>query len=66
MFEIIKSQPGTNLSDLLSLESFDPMHIRIAVARLIESGSFVVMKPATEQKDSDYRAIRAATQSFPG
>jgi hypothetical protein len=55
VFQIVKSAPGTSLADLLSsLESFDRMNVRIAVARLIESRTVTVMKPApaTEEKDA--------------
>jgi hypothetical protein len=44
VLQMIRYQPGTCLADLLGLESFDRMYIRIAVARLIESRALAVMK----------------------
>lgn len=52
VFEIVRSQPGTSLSALLRLNRFDRMSLRIAVARLIESGVLEVMKPASKAKDA--------------
>jgi hypothetical protein len=48
VLQMIKFQPGTSLDDLLSLESYNRLYIRIAVARLIESGTLMVMGPAAE------------------
>jgi hypothetical protein len=45
VLRLIKAQPGTTISDLLDLESFDEMYVRIAVARLIESRAVTVAKP---------------------
>jgi hypothetical protein len=57
VFEIIKSQPGTTLDDLLSLETYEPMHLRIAVARLIESRALTAdTSPIEEKKNEIYQA----------
>ena len=56
VFEIVESQPGTTLEDLLSLESFDEMHLRIAVARLIESRALKTESPPIEEKNEIYQA----------
>lgn len=50
VYQIIRSQPSTSLADLLGLATFEPMHIRIAVARLLESRALTVMKPGANEK----------------
>jgi hypothetical protein len=50
VYNVIKSQPSTSLADLLGSGKFDPMPIRIAVARLLESRALTVMKVAAKEK----------------
>ena len=50
VYNIIKSQPSTCLADLLALGNLTPMHIRIAVARLLESRALTVMNEAAKER----------------
>ena len=50
MYDIIRAGPSNSLADLLGSGNFDPMHIRIAVARLLESRALTVMLVAAKEK----------------
>jgi hypothetical protein len=53
VFQLIQSRPGGNLGDLLTLQNFDEMLVRLAVARLLESRAVAVSKPETRKRVSE-------------
>jgi hypothetical protein len=50
VFQLIESQPGRSLNDLLTLQRFDEMLVRVAVARLLESRAVAVSKEEAKKQ----------------